>query len=150
MKLAKSFFTDEQQKKVKEAIGNAEAQTSGEIVVHLDDKCDEDVMDRAAYIFDFLNLQKTKHRNGVLFYISIEDHKFAILGDAGINAVVEGGFWDTTRDIVISNFKEGKYEQGLSRGIEEAGRRLKEHFPFTEDTRDELSNDISFGKNESK
>lgn len=147
MKIAKTFFTDEQQNNIKAAIERAEAKTSGEIVVHLDDKCDEDVMDRAAYIFDFLNLQKTKYRNGVLFYISIEDHKFAILGDAGINAKVEEGFWDTTRDIVISNFREEKYEQGLIKAIDEAGRRLKEHFPFTEDTRDELSNDLSFGKN---
>lgn len=150
MKIAKSFFTEEQQKNIKAAIERAEAKTSGEIVVHLDDKCDEDVMDRAAYIFDFLDLQKTKYRNGVLFYISIEDHKFAILGDAGINAKVEEGFWDSTRDIVISNFKEEKYEQGLINAIEEAGRRLKEHFPFTEDTRDELSNDLSFGKNDNK
>lgn len=147
MKIAKAFFTEEQQKNILAAIEKAEAQTSGEIVVHLDDRCDEDVLDRAAYIFDFLNLQKTKYRNAVLFYISIEDHKFAILGDAGINHKVEEGFWDSTRDTVISHFKQKKYEEGLTAGILEAGKRLKKYFPYTDDSQDEISNDISFGKN---
>jgi uncharacterized membrane protein len=36
-----------------------------------------------------MKMHKTKLRNGVLFYLAIEDHKLAVLGDAGINSKVE-------------------------------------------------------------
>jgi len=39
-------------------------------------------------------MQKTELRNGVLFYLSIKNKKFAILGDKGINASVSENFWD--------------------------------------------------------
>ena len=88
------FFTSEQKAQILDAIKNAELNTSGEIRIHIEGKCREDVLDRAAFIFKKLNMHKTKLRNGVLFYLAINDHKFAILGDAGINAVTPENFWD--------------------------------------------------------
>ncbi|MFP4059115.1 MAG: TPM domain-containing protein [Bacteroidales bacterium] len=140
------FFTEEQKQEIQQAIVDAEKNTSGEIRVHVEKNCPIDVLDRAAYIFKQLGMQKTELRNGVLFYISIEDHKFAILGDAGINAVTADDFWDEIKDEVIANFKEGKYSEGLCRGIIRAGEELKEHFPYQKDDVNELSNEISFGK----
>jgi uncharacterized membrane protein len=81
-----------------------------------------------------------------LIYISYEDHKLAILGDAGINAVVPKGFWNDIRDNMIDSFKRGNYASGLAQGIEMTGVQLKEHFPVSKDDVDELSNDISFGE----
>lgn len=45
------------------------------------------------------------------------------------------------------NFKEGRITEGLTKGILMAGEQLKEHFPYQRDDKNELSNDISFGKN---
>ncbi len=148
----KDFLTKEEQKQVIEAIKTAELNTSGEIRLHLETSCKDDVLDCAAYIFDKLKMQKTELRNGVLFYLAIKDKKFAILGDAGINAVVPKGFWDDIKETVISNFREGNYAQGLARGIEMAGEQLKKHFPYQKDDINELTDDISFGaqKNDAK
>lgn len=90
-------------------------------------------------------MHETKDRNGVLFYVGISDKKFAIIGDEGINNVVETDFWNSTKDIVIANFKEGNFKNGLIEGINSAGERLKKYFPYQSDDTNELSNEISRG-----
>ena len=141
-----TFFTKEQKKQITDAIKEAELNTSGEIRLHVEKRCKINALDRAAYIFDKLKMHKTEKRNGVLFYLAVDDHKFAILGDAGINQVTPENFWDEIKDIVLDYFKEGKYADGLAKGIRMAGEALKEHFPYQTDDVNELSDDISFGK----
>ncbi|NQX99129.1 MAG: TPM domain-containing protein, partial [Flavobacteriales bacterium] len=83
--MARDLFTQEQQNLIVAAVKEAELNTSGEIKVHIERKCKEDVLDHAAFMFDKLEMQKTELRNGVLIYLAVEDKKLAILGDAGIN-----------------------------------------------------------------
>jgi len=139
-------FTKEQQKQIVEAIKQAEYNTSGEIRVHIEKQCKIDVLDRAANVFAMLKMHKTQLRNGVLFYLSIEDRKFAILGDAGINANVPENFWDSVKETVLEQFKIGNQTEGLIKGIIMAGEKLKIHFPYQKDDINELSDEISFGK----
>ena len=141
------YFTEENKLQIANAIRAAELNTSGEIRIHIEKFCKGDVLDQAAYVFGKLEMHKTKLRNGVLFYLAIEDHKFAILGDAGINEKVSDDFWDKTKEMVLSKFKEGKLTEGLTSGILMAGEQLKKYFPYMEDDENELSNDISYGKN---
>lgn len=143
--MAESQFTDAQKAQITKAIGIAEKATSGEIRVHIETRCREDVMDRAAFIFEKLEMHKTKLRNGVLFYVSMADHKLAILGDAGINAKVPEGFWVQIKEHLITAFKQKDYAGGLSDGIVKAGEQLKKHFPWQTDDKNELSDEISFG-----
>ena len=145
---ASDFFNDTQKEQITQAIKDAEKNTSGEIRVHIESDCNEDVLDRAAYMFAKLEMHRTKLRNGVLFYLSVNDRKFAILGDAGINAVTPENFWDEIKETVISKFKNGEYADGLSTGINMAGDALKKHFPYQSDDVNELSDEISYGKNE--
>ncbi len=140
------YFTEENKLQIASAIRVAETNTSGEIRVHIEKNCREDVLDRAAYWFEQLGMHKTKLRNGVLFYLAVEDRKFAILGDAGINQKVPADFWEDTKELVISKLKEGAFAEGLAAGIIKAGEQLKQHFPFKSDDVNELSNEISFGK----
>lgn len=146
--MAEASFTSEQKKRIKAAIEEAEVNTSGEIRVHLEDRCKKNnVLDRAAQMFAELDMHKTDARNGVLIYMAVKDHKFAIIGDAGINTKVEDDFWDITKEKMLQHFKSGDLTQGLVEGILCAGERLKEHFPYQKDDKNELSDDISFGKN---
>lgn len=144
--MAKELFTEEQIKYIEQAIGEAELNTSGEIRVHIEKRCKEDVLDRASHVFSLLEIQKTELRNGVLFYLATEDKQFAILGDVGINAVVPKGFWDEIRDLMVDYFKKGQFTEGLSEGIKKSGEQLKSHFPYQSDDVDELPNEVSFGK----
>ena len=141
---ASQFFNQEQKKLITDAVKEAELNTSGEIRVHIESDCKEDVLDRAAFMFEKLEIHKTELRNGVLFYLSITDKKFAILGDAGINKVTPENFWEEIKETVINYFKESEFDIGLSTGIKMAGEALKEHFPYQKDDVNELSDEISF------
>ncbi len=146
--MAKDNFNDKEIKAIEDSIAAAEKNTSGEIRVHIEKRCKEDVLDRAAYVFELLDMQKTELRNGVLFYLATADKQFAILGDMGINAKVPKGFWDDIRDGMLEYFKKGEFTEGLTSGIEESGKQLKTHFPYEKDDVDELPNEVSFGKME--
>jgi uncharacterized membrane protein len=143
---ASSFFTKEQQANILASVQEAEMATSGEIRVHIETTCGEDVLDRAAWVFKKLGMHKTAERNGVLFYLAVSDKKFAIIGDAGINAKVPAGFWDEISSLLQKNFRDGKFTEGLSQGIVLAGTQLKTHFPHMKDDVNELSDEISFDK----
>jgi uncharacterized membrane protein len=143
---ASSFFTEEQQNQILSAVKEAEKDTSGEIRVHIETSFTGEVLDRAAWVFKKLDMHKTNKRNGVLFYLAVENKQFAIIGDAGINSKVPAGFWDEISRFLMGNFKEGKFTEGLAEGILMAGKQLKVHFPFQTDDKNELSDEISFDK----
>ncbi len=140
------FFSKEEEQQIVQAIKAAEFQTSGEIRVHVESVCRGEVLDRAAWLFKSLKMHETELRNGVLIYLSTTDRKFAIIGDAGINAVVPKGFWDDVKDLMISNFSKGDLLQGFVMGIAKVGEKLKEFFPYQEDDINELPDEISYGK----
>ena len=140
------FFNEDEKARIRSAIREAELNTSGEIRVHVERRCREDVLDRSAWLFEQLKMHKTEKRNGVLFYLAVEDRKFAILGDAGINAVTPEDFWDSIKEKMLEEFKEGRFCGGLETGIRMAGEKLKAHFPWQKDDVNELPDDISFGE----
>lgn len=143
-KQAKDFFSNAEELQIMNAIREAESNTSGEIRVHIENKCKTEVLDRAAQVFDLLKMQKTVLRNGVLFYLAIRDKKFAILGDVGINAKVPENFWDEIKELMLEYFKKGEFADGLAQGIIRAGEQLKEHFKHQDDDVNELSDEISY------
>ncbi len=145
MSITEDFLTTAEEQEIVQAIALAERNTSGEIRVHIENHSETPPIARAQEVFNFLEMFKTEARNGVLFYVGVADKKFAIIGDIGIDDVVEDDFWDCTKDIVIENFKNKKYKEGLVAGITRAGERLKEFFPYDSDDTNELSNEISKG-----
>lgn len=142
-----SFFSEAQKAAIKRAVMDAELDTSGEIRVHIENECEGDVLDRAAFVFNKLNMHKTKLRNGVLFYLAVKNRKFAIIGDAGINQKVPENFWDNTKQILLNHFRKEEFAEGLIKGILMAGEQLKAHFPYQKNDVNELSDDISFENN---
>jgi uncharacterized membrane protein len=141
----RNIFNDKTKTELVEVIKSAELNTSGEIRLHVDNKCKIDVLDQAAFIFKKLKMHKTELRNGVLIYLAVADKKFAIIGDAGINAKVPDNFWDDIKNQMSDCFKKGDFVKGLSIGIEMAGEQLKKHFPYQKDDVNELPDEISIG-----
>ncbi len=143
MSATEDFLSKEDESAIVGAIVQAEKNTSGEVRVHIEEHTEKPPLERAQEVFYLLNMDKTKERNGVLFYVGVADHTFAIIGDEGIDKVVENDFWDCTKDVVIGHFKNGNFKQGLVDGILRAGNRLQQHFPFRDGDTDELTNEIS-------
>lgn len=143
MSKIEEFLSEEEEAEVVEAIRRAEKKTSGEIRVHIEKTSNGDIWDRAMEVFHLLKMDNTKQDNGVLIYVAIDDRKFIIYGDKGINAVVPKDFWESTKDAIASQFKNGNFKQGLIDGILRAGRELQAHFPWEEGDINELSDKIS-------
>jgi len=142
---ARDFFSLEEQDSIKQAIMNAELDTSGEIRVHIENVCKGEVLDRAAYLFKKLGMSKTEQRNGVLIYLAIRNRKFAIIGDSGIHKTVPADFWDNIKSKMLDFFREDNFCDGLIYAVTEAGEHLKKYFPHSKDDVNELPDDISFG-----
>jgi uncharacterized membrane protein len=141
----KEFIGDNGKALIEQAIKEAELNTSGEIRVHLESKCSGDPLQRAVYIFNYLKMYRTQARNGVLVYVAVGSRKFAIIGDAGINAVVPDNFWDGIKEQMQQNFAAGNYVDGLVQAIRESGVSLKRYFPYQSDDINEQPDEISFG-----
>ena len=139
------FLTNKEEEAVVEAIRTAEKNTSGEIRVHLEKKTSIAPMDRAVEVFHLLEMSNTKDANGVLIYVAIDDKKFAICGDKGINERVPADFWETTKNLMANHFKNGNFKQGLVDGILKAGEQLQTYFPYQDDDKNELPDTISIG-----
>ena len=139
-------FSTADQQRIVEAIQAAEKATSGEIRVHVEPHCaGGDSVARAIEVFAQLGMHQTKAQNGVLFYLAHADRKFAVIGDKGINAVVPDGFWEETKELLRKHFATGDFVGGLQQGIAQAGRQLKQYFPYDRATdTNELADDISF------
>ncbi len=141
------FLSEQEQRQVVAAIGEAELRTSGEIRVHIEPKCKmSDPMARAVKVFDKLGMFATRQRNGVLIYVAYESRKFAIIGDCGINERVPEGFWNSEKDLMLSYLKENRAAEGICAVIGQIGERLAEYFPWDEDDVNEQSDEISFSE----
>ncbi|MGB5436757.1 MAG: TPM domain-containing protein [Maribacter sp.] len=143
MSRVEEFLTAKEEQEIVQAILDAEKNTSGEIRVHLEAHTKKELLERAKEVFHFLKMDNTKEENGVLIYVAVNDKKFSIYGDRGIDKVVPENFWNSTRDTIESHFKNGRFKQGLIEGILNAGKELETHFPWHHGDINELSNEIS-------
>jgi len=138
------LLSEQDESRVIAAIRAAEVRTSGEIRVHVERRCTGSAMEAAGRWFRHLGMDATAERNGILFYVAVDDRAFAIVGGAGIHAKVGGAFWEALRDALREAFAKGEPATGLARAIDEAGLRLAEHFPRRTDDRNELPDEISY------
>ncbi len=146
MLFQKQFFTEDQRKAIVQAIADAEDMTSGEIRLHVEAKCkNENVLERATEVFFQLKMNETAHQNGALIYLAYEDHKFAIIGDKGINEVVPANFWDGIKEVMSGHFKQHEFLEGILFAVKETGFHLKQYFPLQANDKNELTNEISEG-----
>lgn len=148
--IPRKFFSEDEQRRLREAIAAAEARTSGEIRLHVERDVPKkapangDAYLRAREVFADLGMHATAERNGVLIYLATRGQKFAVLGDEQLHQRVGGEFWPGIRDLMASHFREDRFLEGMTTGIALIGERLREHFPHRDDDVNELPDDISY------
>ena len=142
----RSLLSEHQEEALANAITKAELHTSGEIRIHLEKSAGSSSAEqRAKQWFGKLEMHKTAEKNGVLFYLAIEDRTLALWAGEGIHEKVPANFWQDIIDLIIGEFKVGHFSEGLIAGVEKTGKALGEFFPRKDDDVDELSNEISKG-----
>jgi uncharacterized membrane protein len=139
------FLSEEDLLSIARAVRQAEARTSAEMRVHLDHACEIDAFQRAVTIFERLGMHRTAERNGVLIYISVTDHKLAVIGDAGIHERVGTAYWEEVVEGVRGHLRQNRSRDGLLHAVAQVGRALRRHFPRRSHDTNELSDDVSFG-----
>lgn len=141
------YLKKKEQLQILDAINAAELQTSGEIRVHVEGVCEEEnPLDRAAWLFGELGMEKTARRNGVLIYLALKSHRIAIIGDCGINSKVESNFWDSTLQAMQQLLTQGRTVEAIEQGVRLVGEQMKSLFPYEVEDINELPDVISFGK----
>ncbi len=140
-----SLIDSHSEKRILEAIRQAESLTSGEIRVHLQRRTGGDPLEPAKTKFEQLGMTRTKERNGILFFIVLGEKKFAVIGDTGIHEKVGDAFWTSIADTMTGFFKTGDLAGGIEAGVLKAGDALATHFPRKSDDVNELPDNLSTG-----
>ncbi|MFH1996668.1 MAG: TPM domain-containing protein [Candidatus Omnitrophota bacterium] len=143
--LPRLFFSKQEKDEIMNAIRQAEKNTSGEVRLHLERMVLGDILEHAKKVFEKLKMDRTAARNGVLIFLGLKNKRFSILGDKGINDKVPDGFWNDIVSLMSGYFRDDKFAEGISEGIQLIGEKLKEYFPYRSDDKNELSDDISIG-----
>ena len=131
------------------AVAAAERETSAEIRVHLERRVPRrsaapgDALARAAEVFTALGMQATAERNGVLLYLAVDDHKLAIVGDAGVHARVGEEYWPRVRDAMVERLRRGEARDAVLHAVSEVALVLRRFFPRRPDDQNELSDRVS-------
>jgi uncharacterized membrane protein len=116
--------------RVRQAVAEAERQTSGHVRVSL-----------APFFWGSVEkaAQRTLARIGsggqhaaVLLFVVPARRRFVVLGDADIHARVGQEFWDEVTAAIAERFQAGDFTGGLVHGVETVGRELAAHFPYDE------------------
>lgn len=129
------------------AIQAAEDRSRGEIRVHVADGPVPEPRRAAESDFERLGMTSTAERNGVLILLAPESQSFAIVGDRGIDEKVPHGFWDEIAAGIASEFRAGRYTEGIVTAVTRVGDVLAGHFPRREGEgdRNELPDAVSRG-----
>ncbi|MCA6123884.1 TPM domain-containing protein [Bradyrhizobium sp. WSM 1704] len=90
---------------------------------------DQPARERALDVFSHLRIWDTHHNNGVLIYLLLADRDVEIVADRGIDAKVGHAGWEAICQAMEAEFRAGRFEQGVIKGIEAVSRELAKHFP---------------------
>ena len=141
--LHKEFIHQLDERRILDAITTAEKTTSGELRVYVSHKERHDALTFAKKRFVELGMTATKRRNAVLIYLVPRTRQFAVLGDMGIHQKCGDAFWKDIVTAMSGRLKEGQFTEALVQAIAEIGAVLQQHFPATDDHKNELPNEIA-------
>jgi len=90
---------------------------------------DQPARERALDVFSHLRIWDTHHNNGVLIYLLLADRDVEIVADRGIDLKVGRAGWEAICRAMELDFRSGRFEQGVIKGIEAVSRELATYFP---------------------
>lgn len=102
----------------------------------------EAVYGRAVASFYEKGVYRTRHRTGILIFISLLERKVWILGDTGINEKIPAASWQELAGELAAGLREGRGGAALERVIAACGDELSRHFPRRDGDVNELSDEV--------
>ncbi len=141
------YLSDESLDTIAKTIGEIEKHTSGEIRVCIKRKrgfLQKKYSAREIALREFfkLKMHNTKDKTGVLMFLIIDERKFEIIADEGINSKISLVHWEDISGNIKSHFSGGNYLDGILFGLGKMGEVLIKEFAIKADNTNELSNDV--------
>lgn len=85
----------------------------------------------------------TRHRTGIMIFISFFEHEVIVMADRGISKVVEQKEWDNIVSELAMHIRAGKPIEGIEAGVRRCGEiLLQKGFHKTSDDINELRDDL--------
>lgn len=85
----------------------------------------------------------TRHRTGIMIFISFMEHEVIVMADKGISKVVEQKEWDNMVNNLTDHIRKNKVVEGLEAALKRCGEVLLEKgFHKTADDENELRDDL--------
>jgi putative membrane protein len=85
----------------------------------------------------------TRHRTGIMIFVSFFEHEVIVMADRGISKVVEQKVWDKMVRDLTENIRKRKITEGIEAAIKQCGEILLEKgFKKTSDDVNELRDDL--------
>lgn len=141
----KKNFPASTMKRIEDAIALSERHHNGQIRFIVETSLSplalyqgQSVRERALEIFSLFRIWDTANNNGVLLYLLIADHAFEIIADRNIHAKAGQVYWDHVCKDMEKLLKSHQFEEGILFGIERISNVLKQHFPESVITPNEL------------
>jgi len=142
---ARRIFPREVLNQIEQAIKAGEATHSGQVRFVVEGALDgkplfqgQSARERAFDIFSHLRIWDTAHNNGVLIYLLLADRKVEIVADRGIDAHVGVKGWEEICRDMEADFRNGRFETGVIKGIAAVSRELAKYYPPDGHPRNEL------------
>ena len=131
--------------RLEEAVTRSEARHLGELRVCVEGGLGVpdlwrglEARERAEQLFSQLRVWDTSYNNGVLIYLLLAEHAIELVADRGVNRLVAPGAWQAMVTRLGGALHEGRFEDGLTKALEEVSAVLVAHFPESpEASRDE-------------
>lgn len=98
--------------------------------------------ERAMVEFLRLGLTETKHRNGILVFLSLLEHQAVILSDRGAHEKLGEGYWKEKVEKLTKGLSLGQGEEAMSLVIREMGACLREYFPRSAEDVNEIQDHL--------
>lgn len=99
--------------------------------------------ERARRAFAERGLERTRGRTGILLLVAILERRVAVLGDAGIDAVLDPDeSWQGVIDLAVAGLHAGRAEEGLEAALRRCGEMLRRHVPAAGPRSDQLPNAV--------
>lgn len=104
---------------------------------------DQSTKKRAESAFLDEEVFNTRHRTGIMIFVSFFEHEVIVMADRGISKVVDQKEWDKMVGNLIDNIRKGKVTDGLVAAVNRCGEILLEKgFQKTSDDVNELRDDL--------
>jgi putative membrane protein len=85
----------------------------------------------------------TRHRTGIMIFVSFFEHEVIVMADRGISKVVEQKVWDKIVRDLTDSIRKRKITEGIEAAIKQCGEILLEKgFKKTSDDVNELRDDL--------